>query len=73
MPLPEPGIHESAWRKSRHSITNGDCVEVAPAVGAILVRDSKNPNGAVLGYPAVSWRSFLAGAEQGNFDISRLS
>ena len=34
----------NAWRKSSHSGTNANCVELA--VGA--VRDSKNPSGPVL-------------------------
>jgi hypothetical protein len=72
MPLTEPGVRESAWRKSRRSITNGDCVEVAPAVGVVLVRDSKYPNGVMLGYPASSWRFFLSSAKQGDFDVSKL-
>lgn len=34
------------WRKSSFSADNGECVEVASTLGAI--RDSKNPDGAVL-------------------------
>jgi len=56
------------WRKARRSMGNGDCVEVAPAGSGVLVRDSKNPGAAVLGYPATAWRSFLLSAKQGNFD-----
>jgi len=72
MPLTEPGIRASAWRKARRSMTNGDCVEVAPTGSRILVRDSKNPNGATLGYPMATWRSFTSGAKQGDFDALRL-
>jgi hypothetical protein len=37
----------TGWRKSSFSSSNGgNCVEVAPALGAI--RDSKNPSGPVL-------------------------
>jgi hypothetical protein len=43
-------------------MNNGDCVEVAPANGKILVRDSKDPSGPTLGYPADAWRNFLAEA-----------
>jgi len=51
---------------------NGDCVEVASASVGVFVRDSKNPNPASLGYPAIAWRSFLLSAKQGNFDALRL-
>ena len=42
-------------------MNNGDCVEVALADGKILVRDSKDPSGPVLEYPARVWRNFVAG------------
>ena len=31
------------WHTSSYSVGNGDCVQVAPAPGAVLVRDSKDP------------------------------
>jgi hypothetical protein len=40
-------------------MNNGDCVEVALADGKVLVRDSKNPSGPVLEYPAEVWRNFV--------------
>ncbi|UXX94412.1 DUF397 domain-containing protein [Streptomyces sp. AD2-2] len=37
------------WRKSSYSSTNGgDCVEVATGAPCVAIRDSKNPDGAVL-------------------------
>lgn len=60
------------WRKARRSMGNGDCVEVAPVDNKLLVRDSKDPSGATLGYPAGSWRSFLSSAKQGDFDVLKL-
>jgi hypothetical protein len=57
-----------AWRKSRYSIGNGDCVEVAPARGSIAVRDSKNPVGPVITYPVAAWRMFLAATRRADFD-----
>lgn len=57
-----------AWRKTQYSIGNGDCVEVAPTRGGIAVRDSKNPVGPVIKYPADAWRTFLATARLGEFD-----
>ena len=58
-----------AWRKSARSIGNGACVEVAPATGTIVVRDSVNPAGAVIDYPARSWQAFIADAKTGAFDL----
>ncbi|MFI9352899.1 DUF397 domain-containing protein [Streptomyces lydicus] len=51
------------WRKSSYS-DGGDnnCLEVAdvtPAT-AVPVRDSKDPDGSVLCFPAVAWSSFIA-------------
>lgn len=48
------------WRKARRSLGNGECVEVAPMAGRVIVRDSKMPAGAVVLYSAPEWRSFLA-------------
>ena len=50
---------ELPWRKATFSVGNGACVEVAPVNGRIAVRDSQNPDGAWLDYPATSWQSFL--------------
>jgi hypothetical protein len=49
-------------------MNNGDCVEVAPANGTIFVRDSKNPAGPALAYPANAWRNFLAQARMESVD-----
>jgi hypothetical protein len=34
----------------------------------IAVRDSKDPEGAILTYTAAEWRAFLDGAKKGEFD-----
>lgn len=56
------------WRKATRSIGNGDCVEIAPVSGTIAVRDSKDPAGPVLRYPADAWKEFLSEAGRGDFD-----
>ena len=43
------------WRKSSFSGTNADCVEVAHAPELAAVRDSKNPTGPVLAFPAAAF------------------
>jgi hypothetical protein len=49
-----------AWKKSSHSSTNGgECVEVATVSGGVSVRDSKNPDGAILHLAPLQWRMFL--------------
>ncbi|GGR29992.1 DUF397 domain-containing protein [Streptomyces netropsis] len=55
-------IPGSAWRKSSYSGNNGgECVEVADGIpDAVPVRDSKNPQGPVLVFPATAWTRFIA-------------
>ncbi|MEN3586222.1 DUF397 domain-containing protein [Streptomyces sp. ZYX-F-203] len=49
------------WIKSSYSGGNGACVEVrSPAVAALLVRDSKMPEGPTLAFPSDAWTSFLS-------------
>lgn len=63
-------VNNLIWRKSTHSGTNGgNCVEVAdlPDDGR-AVRDSKNPQGAVLTFTPSEWQAFTAGVRDGQFD-----
>ncbi|WP_433650842.1 DUF397 domain-containing protein [Micromonospora zamorensis] len=49
------------WRKSTKSGGNGgDCVEVADNLpGVVLVRDTKDRDGATLTFSPQSWRGFV--------------
>ncbi|MGW4892312.1 DUF397 domain-containing protein [Kitasatospora sp. NPDC004240] len=56
------------WRKSSYSGNNGgECVEVAlGSTGLVPVRDSKDPGGPVLTFPAPAWRAFVAAVQAGD-------
>jgi len=60
------------WRKARRSANNGACVELAPAAGQILIRDSKDQNGPTIQYSASTWQAFVAKAGKGHFDSDSL-
>jgi len=54
------------WRKSSRSYGAGSCVEIAVLHGGhICVRDSKDPNGAVLTFSRTQWDSFAARVRSG--------
>ena len=54
------------WFTSSYSNNGGDCVEVAANLaatrGVVPVRDSKDPNGPALIFPADAFSSFVAAA-----------
>jgi hypothetical protein len=49
------------WRKSSYSFSNGQCAEVGQDGAVVGVRDSKDPDGPVLAFPAAAWAAFTAG------------
>jgi Domain of unknown function (DUF397) len=61
----------TAWRKSSYS--NGDgaqCVEVADGLpGLVPIRDSKNPTGPALVFPADSWGAFIEAVKHDRFSV----
>jgi Domain of unknown function (DUF397) len=66
---PERPGSGSYWVKSSLSFANGNCVEVASLPdGEIGVRNSRDPEGAVLRFTSDEWHAFLGGARNGEFD-----
>jgi hypothetical protein len=57
-----------SWRKSSRSAGNGACVEVAFTGDSVAVRDSKDPDGAVLLFSSPSWQSFVDAIRHGELD-----
>ena len=57
------------WHKSTFSNDSAECVEVCRTDdGMMLVRDSKDPNGAVLTFTRNEWTAFIKGAKASEFD-----
>lgn len=65
---PRPGqLPRDLWRKSSHSGTAGNCIEVAElGCGYFAVRDSKDSAGPVLTFNADEWSSFTAWLRAGS-------
>ena len=54
------------WRKSsRSGCGNNNCVEIASLVDAVLVRDSKDPDGPVMSFAQPDWQAFLSAVKHG--------
>ncbi|MCX4744248.1 DUF397 domain-containing protein [Kitasatospora sp. NBC_01287] len=54
------------WFKSSHSSNGGACVEIAANLpGIVPVRDSKDPQGPALTFPAEGFAAFVASVKAG--------
>lgn len=57
-----------AWRKSKYSANEVNCVEFAEGQDGHAVRDSKDPSGPALRFTAAQWSAFTASVRAGLFD-----
>jgi hypothetical protein len=63
-------VHEltrRAWRKSKYSANDVQCVEFAEDQEGCAVRDSKDPTGPVLTCSPTQWIAFTAAISRGQF------
>ncbi|WP_335981899.1 DUF397 domain-containing protein [Streptomyces sp. CA2R106] len=62
------------WFTPSYSSNGGACVEVAANLvasrGIVPVRDSKDPSGPVLDFPADAFASFVAAVKSGEFPLA---
>ncbi|MFG2290560.1 DUF397 domain-containing protein [Streptomyces sp. NPDC048595] len=60
-------LHAATWRKSSYSNPDGGaCIEVSDDLPALVpVRDSKDPQGPALLFPAAAWSSFVTAVKAG--------
>ena len=62
-------LREAAWVKSRHSNSQGNCVEMARLPdGQVAVRNSRHPEGPALIYTRAEIEALIRGAREGDFD-----
>ena len=61
-------VDADGWHKSRASAAS-NCVEVRFAGERVLVRNTKNRQGALLTFTHGEWHAFLTGVRLGEFDV----
>lgn len=57
------------WKKSSRSSSNGNCVEARHHGGRVQLRDSKDPAGPALSFSPSTWRAFMDGTKDAQFDL----
>jgi hypothetical protein len=58
----------TVWQKSPRC-DSGSCVEVAQVPDGFFVRDSKDPDGAVLKFTRPEWDAFVESIRDGDFQF----
>ncbi|WP_128375379.1 DUF397 domain-containing protein [Streptomyces cavernae] len=62
-------LQDVVWQKSRHSNSQGSCVEFAQLPdGGVAVRNSNFPEGPALVYTRAEIEAMLLGVKDGEFD-----
>ena len=59
----------ATWKKSQRSNSQGACVEIARiSAGTVAMRNSRDPRGTALIYPADAVRALVSALRTGEFD-----
>jgi hypothetical protein len=62
-------LEGATWRKSQRSNSQGACVELARLdAGTVAMRNSRDPQGTALIYPADAVRAMVGALRAGEFD-----
>ncbi|XRQ09214.1 DUF397 domain-containing protein [Actinomadura welshii] len=62
-------VEVAIWRRSSRSTQQGDHSKIATAEAVLLTRDSKDPDGPVLGFETDAWGTFLDIVKSGRLDL----
>jgi hypothetical protein len=66
--ITDPGREpERSWIKASMSSSASNCVEMRRGAIGVDVRDSKDPDGAVLSFSAAHFAAWLDGADDGEY------
>ncbi|MFE2413553.1 DUF397 domain-containing protein [Kitasatospora sp. NPDC059408] len=69
--MAKPEISARGWYKSSYSAQANDCVEAGLVIaGGMAVRDSKDPSGPALVFPAEAWNVFVSAVKTGELPNS---